>query len=114
MCRWGQAIRPGSPGIDAGASGLNVEGRDLARLEPDPLDLGGRPRAVTAGVADPLGSAVYGLLTDHGAYEFQTGIILDLNRDGSIDFLDVLVFLTAFDAAAAKRQPITGWCDDPA
>ncbi len=43
---------------------------------------------------------VASLLINHGTYKFQTGIILDLNRDGSIDFLDVLAFLMAFDSAA--------------
>ena len=90
----------GSPAIDAGAN-FQIP-TDEADLDDDgdvkeqlPLDLDGNPRFVDdpntkdTGVGTPP-------IVDMGAFEFQAGVLGDLNGDGTVDTVDLLLLFAAW------------------
>jgi hypothetical protein len=107
-------LQAGSGAIDMGDNALvpvdNIDiDDDMDTLEQLPLDYAGNPRfvddpdTVDAGLGTPA--------VDAGAYEYQPMIqvcVPDLNNDGSLNFLDVSLFLSLF----ANADPIADLTND--
>ncbi len=106
----------GSPAIDAGSNFLIPD--DEADLdddgdvnEPLPLDLDGNPRFVDdpktkdTGVGTPP-------IVDMGAFEFQAGVLGDLDGDGAVGTTDLLILLGAWGPCGDCNDCVADLDDD--
>ena len=104
----------GSPCIDAG-NNADVPA-DLADLngngnttEPLPVDLGGISRFLDDPVTPNTGAGTPPIV-DIGAYEYDPGLVGDVNTDGHVDILDLLAFATAW-ATTTQSGAYNAACD---
>lgn len=107
-------LQAGSGAVDMGDNSLvPVDNSDidddLDVLEQLPLDFAGNPRFVDD--PDTIDTGLGTPAVDAGAYEYQPTIqvcVPDLNNDGSLNFLDVSLFLSLF----ANADPIADLTND--